>query len=150
MVNKSVADALLFDKSKGQLNTTHPITAGINKVNTFTGSAIKGDSTWTQLLILSDNAQNYNVDVKIERDGGDVRVNVSYADFYPATGYSQGLCKIYGQGKIVVLSESALLTAQVDKNGNKFGMNILNTDNKDFALNIIRWLADKGADKNSH
>lgn len=147
MINKNVADALLFDKSKGHLNINHPITAGINKVNTFTGSAIKGDSTWTQILILSDYAQNYNVDVKIDREGGDVKVGVSYADFYPATGYAQGLCKTYGRGKIVVLSESALLTAQIDKNGNKFGMNISDTDNKEFALNIIRWLADKGIDK---
>lgn len=144
MINKNASDALVFDKSKGHLNMDHPITAGVTKVNTFTGSAIKGDSTWTKLLVLSDNAQNYNVDVKVDREGGDVKVNVSYADFYPATGYTQGLCKTYGQGKIVVLSESALLTAQIDKNGNKFGMNILDTDNKVFALNIIRWLADNG------
>jgi len=148
MTNKEVIDALLFDKSKGQLSNSHPITSTINRVNTFTGSAIKGDSTWTRLLILSDNAQNYNVDVKVERDGGDIRVNVSYADFYPGRDYSQGLCKNYGQGKIVVLSESALLTAQIDKNGNKFGMNISDTDNKEFALNIIRWLANKGAGNN--
>lgn len=147
MTNKTVADALLFDKSKGQINNDHPITSGISRVNTFTGSSIKGDSTWTPLLILSSNAQNYNVDVKVDRDGGDVRVSVSYADFYPATGYTQGLCKIFGKGRVVILSESALLTAQIDKNGNKFGMNIPDTDNKQFALNIIRWLSDKGANE---
>ncbi|CAN5517083.1 hypothetical protein BH10BAC4_BH10BAC4_20260 [soil metagenome] len=148
MINNNATDALLFDKSKGQLNKDHPITADISRVNTFTGSSVKGDSTWTPLLILSSNAQNYNVDVKIDREGGDVRVGVSYADFYPANDYAQGLCKIYGKGKIVILSESALLTAQIDKNGNKFGMNIADTDNKQFTLNIIRWLAERETREN--
>jgi hypothetical protein len=141
--NPQVSDALLFEKSKGNLNSSHPITANIDKVNTFTGSSVKGDSTWTDLLILSNNAQNYNVDVKVNREGGDVNVSVSYADFYPATGFSQGICKSYGKGKIVILAESALLTAQYDKNGNKFGMNSPNEDNKQFVLNLIRWLATK-------
>lgn len=142
--NSQVSDALLFEKSKGNINGGHVITKDIDRVNTFTGSSIKGDSTWTDLLILSDNAQNYNVDVKVNKEDGDVNVSVSYADFYPATGFSQGICKRYGKGKIVILAESALLTAQYDKNGNKFGMNISDTDNKEFALNIVRWLADKG------
>ncbi|HNP77772.1 MAG: hypothetical protein U0289_06620 [Cyclobacteriaceae bacterium] len=143
--NPQVRDALLFEKSKGNLNSSHSITTNLNRVNTFTGSSVKGDSTWTNLLILSDNAQNYNVNVKVDKEGGDVNVSVTYADFYPATGFSQGICKRYGKGKIVVLAESALLTAQFDKNGNKFGMNIADSDNKQLALNIIRWLADKNS-----
>ena len=148
LTNKRVGDALLFEKEKGNLNSNHPITSNINRVNTFTGSSIKGDSTWTKLLILSDKALNYNVNVIVKRDGGDTNVSISYADSYPATGYAQGICKSYGKGKVVVLAESALLTAQIDKNGNKFGMNITDTDNKEFTLNIFRWLADNRAVKN--
>lgn len=143
LINKKVADALLFEKSKKLIHQSHPITLNVNSVNTFTGSSVKGDSTWTRLLILSDHAQNYNVDVEVEKDGGDTRVNVSYSDYYPASGYAQGICKSYGRGKVVILSESALLTAQIDKNGNRFGMNIPDADNKEFGLNIIRWLANK-------
>ncbi len=142
MTDPQVADALRFEKSKGQIDQDHPITDGVNTVDTFTGSAVKGDSTWTQLLRLSDAAQNYNVDIKLDRDGDDVRVSVTYADFYRATGYAQALCREYGQGKVVVLSESALLTAQIDRNGNRFGMNVAGNDNKAFALNVVRWLGD--------
>jgi hypothetical protein len=141
--NKEVRDALLFKKSKGNLNTTHPILENIEKLNTFTGSSVKGDSTWTQLLIFTNNAQNYNVKVDVKKKGTDITTSVEYADFYPAIGFSQGVCKQYGKGKIVVLAESAFITAQLDKNGNKYGMNIADEDNKQFVLNLMRWLAKK-------
>jgi hypothetical protein len=141
--NKEVRDALLFTKSKGNLNTTHPILANVEKLNTFTGSSVKGDSTWTQLLIFTQNAQNYNVKVEVKKNGGDITTSVEYADFYTAKGFSQGICKQYGKGKIVVLAESAFITAQFDKNGNKYGMNSPDEDNKQFVLNLIRWLATK-------
>lgn len=141
--NKEVRDALLFTKSKGNLNATHPILENVEKLNTFTGSSVKGDSTWTQLLIFTPNAQNFNVKVNVKKDGGDITTSVEYADFYSAKGYSQGICKQYGKGKIVVLAESAFLTAQFDKNGNKYGMNSPDEDNKQFVLNLVRWLATK-------
>jgi hypothetical protein len=81
--------------------------------------------------------------VDVKKDGGDITTSVEYADFYSANGYSQGICKQYGKGKIVVLAESAFLTAQFDKSGNKYGMNSPNEDNKQFVLNLIRWLAIK-------
>ncbi len=141
--NKEVRDALLFTKSKGNLNPTHPILDKVERVNTFTGSSVKGDSSWTQLLIFTPHAQNFNVKVDVKKDGGDITTNIEYAGFYSASGYSQGICKQYGKGKVVILAESAFLTAQFDKNGNKYGMNSANEDNRQFALNLIRWLATK-------
>jgi hypothetical protein len=141
--NKEVADALLFTKSKGNLNQAHPILDKVERLNTFTGSSIKGDSTWTQLLIFSPNAQNFNVKVSTKKDGGDITTSIEYADFYSAKGFSQGICRQYGKGKIIVLAESAFLTAQVDRNGNKYGMNSPNEDNKQFVLNMVRWLDAK-------
>lgn len=141
--NKDVRDALLFTKSKGNLNPTHPILDKVERLNTFTGSSVKGDSTWTQLFIFTPNAQNFNVKVNVKKDGGDITTSVEYADFYSANGYSQGICKEYGKGKVVVLAESAFLTAQFDRNINKYGMNSHDEDNKQFVLNLIRWLATK-------
>lgn len=141
--NQEVRDALLFTKSKGNLNPVHPILNKIERLNTFTGSSVKGDSTWTELLIFTPNAQNFNVKVDVKREGGDITTSVEYADFYSAKDYSQGICKQYGKGKIVVLAESAFLTAQIDKNGNKYGMNSPDEDNKQFVLNLIRWLSAK-------
>lgn len=141
--NKEVPDALLFEKSKGNLNPTHAILDNVERINTFTGSSVKGDSTWIPLIMFTPNAQNYNVKVDVKKDGGDITTSVEYSDYYSANGYSQGLCKQYGKGKIVVLAESAFITAQIDRNGNKFGMNVPDTDNKQFTLNMIRWLAER-------
>lgn len=141
--NKEVRDALLFTKASGSLNQTHPILDKVERLNTFTGSSVKGDSTWIPLLIFTPNAQNYNVKVDVKRSGGDVTTSVTYADYYSAKGYAQAICKQYGRGKIVVLAESAFITAQVDKMGNKYGMNVPNEDNKQFTLNLIRWMAKK-------
>ena len=141
LANKEVADALLFTKANGNLNATHPILDKVERLNTFTGSAVLGDSSWTPLLIFSPNAQNYNVKVDVKQDGSNTVTSVTYADFYSAAGWSQGICKQFGRGKIVVLAESAFLTAQFDRNGNKFGMNLPHEDNKQFVLNLIRWLA---------
>ena len=146
--NKEVMDALLFEKAKGNLNATHPILNQVERINTFTGSSVKADSTWTPLITFSPNAQNFNVKVAVKKDGGDIITSVEYADFYPAKGYAAAICKQYGKGRIVVLAESAFITAQTDKNGNKFGMNIPNTGNKQFTLNLIRWLAGKDTTKN--
>jgi hypothetical protein len=141
LITQEVRDALRFEKSKGQLNATHPLLHGIERINTFTGSSVKGDSTWIPLLIFTPNAQNFNVSVEMKKEGGDITTSIAYSDFYPALGYAQGLSKEYGKGRIVVFAESAFLTAQIDNNGNKFGMNIPDTDNKQFVLNVIRWLA---------
>lgn len=143
MVINEGGNALQFQKLKGQINNTHPITANINTVNTFFGSSLKADTTFTPLLLLSDNAENYNVKSTIKKEGGDTKVEIAYVTPHSAKGYYQGVCKQYGKGRLVVLSESAMLTAQIDKKGKKFGINLPNEDNKQFALNIIRWLANK-------
>lgn len=141
--NREVMDALLFEKSKGNLDARHAILDHVERINTFTGSSVKGDSAWTSLLKFSPTAQNFNVKVEVKKKGSDIITSVSYSDFYPANGYAQAICRQYGKGRVVVLAESALITAQLDRKGNKFGMNIPNYDNKQFTLNLIRWLAGR-------
>lgn len=81
--------------------------------------------------------------MNVKKTGGNIIISVEYADCYSAKGYSQGICKLYEKGKIIILAQSALLTAQFHKNGNKYGRNSANEDNKQFVLNTIRWLAIK-------
>ena len=46
-----------------------------------------------------------------------------------------------GKGKVVVVSEAAMLTAQLfPPDGRQVGMSVPDSDNKQFALNIMRWL----------
>ena len=47
----------------------------------------------------------------------------------------------FGAGKVVVLGEAGLLSAQVDPLGLKMGMNTRGNDDRQFALNIFHWLS---------
>jgi hypothetical protein len=55
-------------------------------------------------------------------------------------GSSQGLAFTHGKGRVVVLGEAAMITAQKVEEL-RFGMQIPGNDNEAFALNIVRWLA---------
>lgn len=54
-------------------------------------------------------------------------------------GALQGAAIQVGRGRIVVLGEAAMFTAQVD-DGRKFGMNVA-AGNRQFALNVMHWLS---------
>jgi hypothetical protein len=55
-------------------------------------------------------------------------------------GPLQGAALTVGRGRVVVLGEAAMLTAQVDQ-GQRFGMNMPGIDNRQFALNVMHWLS---------
>jgi hypothetical protein len=58
-----------------------------------------------------------------------------------AAGRAQGLALEFGKGRVVVLGEAAMLTAQVALRGFRFGMNVPGIDNRQLALNIMHWLS---------
>jgi hypothetical protein len=109
----------------------HAITRGrddserISRVLSFTGQSLKGPQGSTPLLKLSDAA--YDV-----FDGN----KPQQAKLSPAAGRSQAVALEFGKGRVVVFGEAAMLTAQ-EKN---FGMNYPGIDNRQLALNVMRWL----------
>lgn len=56
------------------------------------------------------------------------------------SGRLQAAALQYGKGRVVVAGEAAMFTAQIES-GQRFGMNLPNTDNRQFALNILHWLS---------
>ena len=66
----------------------------------------------------------------------------------PAESVFVGLAPLalrYGLGRVVILGEAAMLTAQVvsvpGKPARKAGMNAPGNDNRQFALNVMHWLS---------
>jgi hypothetical protein len=66
----------------------------------------------------------------------------------PAAGRSQGIAMTFGKGRVVVLGEAGMFSAQIARinEGNqqrefKFGMNVPGNDDRQFALNILHWLS---------
>ena len=123
-----------FSRLNGLLGD-HPILMGrdgserIDRVVTFTGQSVKGPDGSVALLKLSRSAVDQSRPAIPGRNG-------------PAAGRAQGLAITLGRGRIVVLGEAAMLSAQVNaRQGIRMGMNVPGTDNRQFALNIMHWLS---------
>lgn len=126
---------LVFSRENGLL-ADHAITRGVRQVMTFTGESVRGG---TPLLRLSDTAVNRPAKPRVTRSGGDTRVEVEYGDPTSARGWSQGVTLEHGRGRVVVLAEAAMLSAQREGE-RRIGMNHPGCDNRQFALNVMHWL----------
>jgi hypothetical protein len=105
----------------------------------FMGQSLTGPEGSVGFLRLSSTAVDRAADVTVERDGGDTRVIVTPGSSTPAAGRAIGLAMEYGRGRIVVLGEAAMLSAQ-RQNDRAFGMQMPGIDNRQLALNIMHWL----------
>jgi hypothetical protein len=118
---------------ENHLLADHPIISGrneserVNRVIAFAGQSLKGPEGSEAFMKLADTAVDSIPATKETR---------------PAIGRSQGLAIRFGKGRVVVLGEAGMLTAQVTGRDNKpFGMNIPGIDNRQLALNIMHWLS---------
>jgi hypothetical protein len=127
------ASFLVFSR-ENKLLLDHPITQGrneaerIDRVQTFTGQALNGGEGSTPFLKLADTARDTS-----DRTG---------AQSVSVGGQSQGLAIKFGKGRIVMMGEAAMLSAQVSGSDNQpMGMNVEGSNNKQLALNIMHWLS---------
>ena len=111
----------------------HPITRGrdaterVSRVIAFTGQSLKGPEGSVAFMKLADTAKDALPGV---------------TEQVSAAGRAQGLAFAYGRGRVVVMGEAGMLSAQLagpDKR--PFGMNRPGLDNRQLALNIMRWLS---------
>lgn len=143
--NKEAEDQteLVFTRDDGLIGD-HPITRGrnaaerINRIITFTGTSIKGPPGSVPFLKLADTA----VDVlPPDRKPSSSDEAPPDSKEVSAAGRAQGVALEFGKGRVVVLGEAAMLTAQVALRGFRFGMNVPGIDNRQLALNIMHWLS---------
>ena len=126
-----IPERLVFAHENGLLGD-HPIVRGrgpseqLNRVVTYSGQSLVGPRGSVPLLLLADTAFD--------------RSMVDNA-MVPAAGRCQGLALIHGKGRVVVLGEAAVLSAQFFGADQPVGMNDPGTDNRQLALNIMHWLS---------
>jgi hypothetical protein len=113
--------ALVFDREQKRIGD-HPITCGrnvrerINRVGTFGGASLRAFTGSTPLLLFSDRS--------IDVVGPDTIARSAF-------GRNQGLALTYDRGRVVVLGEAAML----------FNFEQPTLQNRQFAVNVLRWLA---------
>lgn len=132
---------IAFEEGRG-LAEDHPILRGrvpeekIRRVVSFTGQSLQGPAGSTALLKLSDKAEDLMVGL------GEASPDVPPEKRRSAAGRSQGLAMSLGTGRIVVLGEAAMMSAQLaGPNRTPMGMNAEGSDDRQFVLNTVRWLA---------
>lgn len=128
------AASLLIFTRENKLLLDHPITQGrneaerIDRVQTFTGQALKGPDNSAGFLRLSDTAKDAPSAHSTE--------SISMA------GQSQATAFKFGKGRVVMIGEAAMLSAQVTgPQSVPMGMNVPGSDNRQLALNIMHWLS---------
>ena len=124
---------IVYTRESGRL-ADHPVTKGrdknerINKVIAFTGQSLKGPADSFAFMRLADSAQDVM--------GQEAPVS--------AAGRAQGIALKFGKGRVIVMGEAGMLTAQVvGPEASPFGMNIPGIDNRQLILNMMHWLTRK-------
>ncbi|MEO5616890.1 MAG: DUF4350 domain-containing protein [Candidatus Eisenbacteria bacterium] len=124
------------------LDAAHPIMRGrdstetVRRVVTFTGQSLAGPPGASALLRLSDRAEDLMVGL------GEAGPDVPAEKRKPAGGRAQGLAFELGKGRVVVMAEAAMMSAQVaGRNRAPMGMNAPGNDDRQFVINAMRWLA---------
>lgn len=125
-----------FYKSNKMLQE-HPITAGIDTIVTFTGSAFKIPATAKPILRL-----NHTYTVLMPETAWQFEENTA---FVPGTGLCQLAALEYGKGRVFVSGEAAMFSAQLaGPNRVPTGMNAANAkENPELLLNVLHWLDGK-------
>lgn len=132
--------AVLFRRADGLL-AGHPITDGRNRaeridsVTTFTGQAFRLVGPGTPLFTLPSNTTLLLPSAAWVFSDSTARI--------PADGLLQGAAIEFGRGRVVLLGEAAMLSAQVaGAQRTPMGMNSPGANqNAQFALNVMRWLS---------
>ena len=119
----------------------HPITRGRNveeivySVTTFTGSAFQLKAGGEPLLVLRKSVQSFTPTAEEEIRPDTPKI--------PAGGWLQGATLRFGKGRLVVLGEAEMFSAQVSGLKKKpMGMNTpIASQNPQFLLNVAHWLS---------
>lgn len=151
------ADAIQYDREwkddtqldfnrSNHLLGVHPVTEGrseaerIERVVTYTGTSVRGPTGSTLFLRHGATAVTREAHPRVETTPKGTLVRVEYGEEKPAEGWGQGVALVHGRGRVVVLGEAAVLTAQLDGE-RKVGMNAKGNDDRKLALNTLHWLS---------
>jgi hypothetical protein len=151
-----------FSADKNQLGD-HPIIKGrnagerIKRVVAFDGQSLSVPGGATALLkfgltsLESENQSELQLALDEAKAKGPDAVVARIRHATPAAGRAQAVALKFGNGRVVVVGEAALFSAQIlpgqPPSGMaggadfKFGMNTPGNDDKQFALNVLHWLS---------
>ncbi len=152
--------ALVFSRENGLIGD-HPLLRGrapseqVKRVVAFTGQSLSVPDDATALLKLGPTAYESPSRKELQAaldaaatSTGTQKNLTSAAHASPVGGRAQGIAMKFGKGRLVILAEAAMFSAQVIrfKEGEqqrefKMGMNVPGNDDRQLALNVMHWLS---------
>lgn len=121
----------MFTREDGEL-IGDPVIGGVTRVRTFSGSAFRAPGA-RPLLVLGDGWTMQHMAAN------------GLSEKHSATGLLQGALIEHGAGRVAVFGEAAMFSAQIESGGlmrQRTGFNARGAEqNKQFVLNVVRWLA---------
>jgi len=132
---------IYYSRANGLIGD-HAITRGrdsterVSQVIAFTGQSLKGPEGSVAFLPLAPTA------LDLIAPSLQAAMTMTPDQGISAAGRAQGIAFAFGQGRVVVTGEAGMLSAQLAGPSRfKMGMNYPGIDNRQLALNIVRWLA---------
>lgn len=135
-------DPIVFRRSDGSL-ASHPITDGrspterVDSIATFDGQGFRAsDPRVRALMTLGHGVISYYPDTAW-------RFPQPWVPTRPMDGWLQGAALAFGRGRVLVLGEAGMLSAQLfGRTRRPMGMNApVASQNRQFVLNAFRWLS---------
>ncbi len=134
---------LVFSAENGLLGD-HAIIRGrtaqerVRTIVAFTGQSLSVPKDAAALMKMGNDAVEVANREELQAFASGKPVGKSVA------GRAQGIAMTFGKGRVAVFGEAAMFSAQVAGSGAqafKMGMNAEGNDDRQFALNVMRWLA---------
>lgn len=153
-----ITTQLVFSRENGLLGV-HPLLQGrdpseeVKYVRSFTGQSLSVPDSATVLLRLSPTAREAPTTSDLDAADAAARsretpIGMTSANSSSVSGRAQGIALTFGKGRVVVLGEAAMFSAQVvtlpdgdQQRVFKAGMNVPGNDDRQFALNVLHWLS---------
>ena len=140
---------MVYSEANGLLGDG-PIISGrtdgerVHRIVAFTGQSLNIPRGAIALMKLSSSA--FEIDSYAD---GQAVLDHRHQGATPrsSAGRAQGIALIFGRGRVVVVGEAAMFSAQLLKFDNpgtpdlKFGMNAPGNDDRQFAINVLHWLS---------
>jgi hypothetical protein len=153
----TITTQLEFSRANGLLGS-HPLLSGrdpseeVKTIRSFTGQSLGIPPGAAALMKLSATAREAatpdDLDAEAEARRGALPAGTAGTRSVSVAGRAQGLVMRFGAGRVIVLGEGGLLSAQVvtvpegtATRTFKMGMNVPGTDDRQFALNMLHWLS---------
>ncbi|HXE74918.1 MAG TPA: DUF4350 domain-containing protein [Candidatus Xenobia bacterium] len=155
--NAASPTTLVFSRENGLL-ADHPITRGrnpaeeIQRVVSFTGQSLSIPDGATAFMQLSSTAAEAAsrpaLQAAVQSRLRGAPPDPSQPAPTPVGGRAQGLAFTFGEGRVVIMGEAGMFSAQLiryEAAGQaqeiKMGMNVEGNDNRQLLLNVLHWLS---------